>query len=204
MRRLGQHRNPPPALPDGALPVPHQHPRHPAELVEELPPAGKQVLGHPRRQQPRGQPAGIAGHHHQHRQPGRRAGLAEPHRQGDIGKPQVALGHLPAAYAVRDAGSGGRYTGRSSRTRSLSTVSDRVQPTRSAITVAGIVGHAASSSRMRGSTASTIDPPPARRSYRGGPTPASARFTVFLEQPITLATCLIGIPSARYSRRISA
>jgi hypothetical protein len=96
MRRLGQHRNPPPALPDGALPVPHQHPRHPAELVEELPPAGKQVLGHPRRQQPRGQPAGIAGHHHQHRQPGRRAGLAEPHRQGDIGKPQVALGHLPS------------------------------------------------------------------------------------------------------------
>jgi hypothetical protein len=96
MRRLGQHRNPPPALPDGALPVPHQHPRHPAELVEELPPAGKQVLGHPRQQQPRGQPAGIAGHHHQHRQPGRRAGLAEPHRQGDIGKPQVALGHLPS------------------------------------------------------------------------------------------------------------
>jgi hypothetical protein len=43
---------------------------------------------------------------------------------------------------VRDAGSSGRYTGRNSRTRSLSTVSDRVQPIRSAITVAGIVGHA--------------------------------------------------------------
>src|SRR5215203_10190 len=57
---------------------------------------------------------------------------------------------------------------------------------------------------MRGSTASTIDPPPTPRSYRGGPAPASARFTVFFEQPITLATCLIGIPSARYSRRISA
>jgi hypothetical protein len=110
----------------------------------------------------------------------------------------------PAAYKVREAGSGGRYTGRSSRTRSLSTVSDRVQPIRSAITVAGIVGHAWSSSRMRGSTASTIDPPPTRRSYRGGPSAASARFTVFFETPITRATALIGIPSARYSRRISA
>jgi hypothetical protein len=45
----------------------------------------------------------------------------------------------------------------------LSTVSDLVQPIRSAITVAGIVGHACSNSRIRGSTASTIDPPPARR-----------------------------------------
>ena len=27
---------------------------------------------------------------------------------------------------------------------------------------------------------------------------------MFFETPITLATCLIGIPSARYSRRISA
>jgi hypothetical protein len=40
----------------------------------------------------------------------------------------------------------------------LSTVNEWVQPIRSAITVAGIVGHAASSSRMRGSTGSTIEP----------------------------------------------
>jgi hypothetical protein len=46
--------------------------------------------------------------------------------------------------------------------RSLSTVSDLVQPIRSAITVAGIVGQAPSSSRMRGSTGSTIDPPGTR------------------------------------------
>jgi hypothetical protein len=109
----------------------------------------------------------------------------------------------PAAYAVRDAGSGGRYTGRSSRTRSLSTVSDLVQPIRSAITVAGIVGHAWSSSRILGSATSTIDPCGAR-SYRGGPSAAKARLTVFLEHPITLAICLIGIRSARCSRRISA
>jgi hypothetical protein len=64
----------------------------------------------------------------------------------------------PATYWVRDAGSGGRYTGRSSRTRSLSTVNPRVQPIRSAITVAGIVGETASNSRIGGSTASTTDP----------------------------------------------
>jgi hypothetical protein len=109
----------------------------------------------------------------------------------------------PAPYAVRDAGSGGRYTGRSSRTRSLSTVNDRVQPIRSAMTVAGILGQACSNSRMRGSTGSTTDPRGVR-SYRGGPSAARARFTVFFEHPITLATALIGIPSARYSRRISA
>jgi len=69
--------------------------------------------------------------------------------------------------------------------------------------VAGIVGHAWSNSRMRDSTGSTIDPRGAR-TYRGGPSAANARFTVFFETPITLATCLIGSCSARYSRRISA
>jgi hypothetical protein len=39
---------------------------------------------------------------------------------------------------VRDAGSAGAYTGRNTRTRSLSTVNDRSQPIRPAITVAGI------------------------------------------------------------------
>jgi hypothetical protein len=42
--------------------------------------------------------------------------------------------------------------------RSFSTVSPRSQPTRSAITVAGIVGYACSSSLIRGSNASTADP----------------------------------------------
>jgi hypothetical protein len=109
----------------------------------------------------------------------------------------------PAAYAVRLAGSGGKYTGRSSRTRSFSTVRPRSQPIRSAITVAGIVGYDASSSRIRGSTASTIDP--ARfRSYFGGPSLAIAARTVFLEIPSTRAIALTGICSARCSRRISA
>ena len=48
----------------------------------------------------------------------------------------------PAAYAVRDAGSGGRYAGRSSATRPLSVRIEYGHPIRSAITVAGICGHA--------------------------------------------------------------
>ena len=64
----------------------------------------------------------------------------------------------PGRYVVRDAGSGGRYTGRNAATRSFRIVRPRSQPIRSAITVAGIRGYSRSSSRIRGSTASTADP----------------------------------------------
>lgn len=64
----------------------------------------------------------------------------------------------PGSYAVRPAGSAGRYSGRSSPTRSRSTVIDRSHPIRSATTVAGIVGHSASCSRIAGSASSTIEP----------------------------------------------
>lgn len=64
----------------------------------------------------------------------------------------------PGRYSVRCAGSGTTNNGRNRRTRSLSTVNDRVQPIRSAITVAGIDGHCASNCRICGSTASTIEP----------------------------------------------
>src|SRR3954467_306213 len=109
----------------------------------------------------------------------------------------------PATYVVRPAGSGGRYAGRSSATRPDKVRIDLVQPTRSAITVAGIVGTAINNSRIRGSTASTIDPAGAR-AYRGGPSDANAARTVFFETPNTLAITLIGIRSARCNRRISA
>src|ERR671932_2280617 len=102
------------------------------------------------------------------------------------GNHRVCWAISPATYWVREAGSGGRYTGRSSRTRALSTVNPRVQPIRSAITVAGIVGYAASSSRIRGSTPSTIDPA-GQRTYFGGPAVANAARTVLREQPITRA-----------------
>jgi len=79
----------------------------------------------------------------------------------------------------------------------------RSHPTRSAITVAGIRGSLLSSSRIRGSTASTAEPRAARE-YLGGASLANAARTVFLEIPITLAIALIGICSALCNRRISA
>ena len=77
------------------------------------------------------------------------------------------------------------------------------QPTRSAITVAGIRGNARSSSRIRGSYSSTSNPAGAR-SYLGGPSLANAAFTVFREQPTTRAISEIDTPSDLRSRRISA
>ena len=50
---------------------------------------------------------------------------------------------------------------------------------------------------------STIEPI-GRRSYFGGSSEANAAFTVFFDTPNTRATALIGKPSARCSRRISA
>jgi len=85
----------------------------------------------------------------------------------------------------------------------LSTVIPRVQPIRSAITVAGIRGYSFNNSRIRGSTASTTDPADLR-TYRGGPSEANAARTVFLETPIVLTIALIGNPSALCNRRISA
>ncbi|GAB3331796.1 hypothetical protein GCM10027452_05070 [Micromonospora halotolerans] len=89
------------------------------------------------------------------------------------------------------------------RTRSLSTVNDRVHPIRSAITVAGISGHCCNNARICGSTASTIDGF-AGREYRGGPSGANARRTVFRPTPNLRASALIGIPSDRCRRGISA
>ena len=131
------------------------------------------------------------------------ADLPEPDRQRDRREPEITLRDL--ARRIRGAGRRIRRQIRRPQLRhpARSTRIDRSQPIRSAITVAGIVGYASSSSRIRGSTASTTDP--ARgRSYFGGPSLATAARTVFLETPITRAISLIGISSARCSRRISA
>ncbi|AXE82091.1 hypothetical protein C5746_40195 [Streptomyces atratus] len=69
--------------------------------------------------------------------------------------------------------------------------------------MAGIRGYSASSSRIAGSTASTIEPFGARR-YFGGSSLATARRTVFRAIPRCRAIPLIDISSARWSRRISA
>jgi len=104
---------------------------------------------------------------------------------------------------VRDAGSTGRHAGRSSATRRLNTVIPRVHPTRSAITVAGIVGTACSCSRIRGSNTSTADPA-GLRTYLGGPSAGNAARTVSRETPKVLAINLIGNSSGRCNLRISA
>jgi hypothetical protein len=102
----------------------------------------------------------------------------------------------PAAYAVRDAGSGGRYAGRHSATFPLSVRIEYGHSTRSAITVDGISGTARSSSRIRSSNPSATDPV-AARAYRGGPSDRTVARTVFREMPFSFAICLIGSPSAR-------
>jgi hypothetical protein len=79
----------------------------------------------------------------------------------------------------------------------------RVHPTRSAITVAGIVGTSLRWARIASSNASTAEPA-GLRSYFGGPYEAKAVRTVFREIFNVLAMVLIGNPSARCSLRISA
>ncbi len=104
---------------------------------------------------------------------------------------------------MRSAGSGGTNNGRNCRTRSFNTVNDRVQPIRSAITGVGIDGHCASNDRICGSNASTNEPR-GPRSRRGGSTARTAERTVFRDNPNRRASSLIGTPSARCNRRISA
>ena len=93
----------------------------------------------------------------------------------------------PGSQINRSAGSTGRCSGRSRRTLSRNHVIDPVQPTRSAITVAGMSGVAISSCRTNGSNGSN-DVGTAGRSYFGGRSEANARSTVDLPTPRSLAT----------------
>ena len=87
---------PPAALADRALPVPHQHPRHrPSPAMSCHQPANRSSAAR-EGMQPGGQPAGIAGHHHQHRQPVAVRVWPNPTGRVIAGEPQVALGHLPS------------------------------------------------------------------------------------------------------------
>jgi hypothetical protein len=69
--------------------------------------------------------------------------------------------------------------------------------------LAGIIGNAISNSRIRGSNPSATGPF-GSRSYFGGPSDRSAARTVFRDTSLIRAICLIGMPSARWSRLISA
>ena len=163
----GQLRPPGPPPADRALAVPDQHPRYCPQPADVLPPAGEQV-----RCGAVGISTAISQREYAHTmvRTGSCAGLrTRPQPAGMVtgGNQKSHWAISPAAYAVRDAGSGGRYAGRSSATRSRSIRTEYSQPIRSAITVAGIVGYAASSSRIRGSAPSVTDPF-AGRSYFGG------------------------------------
>jgi hypothetical protein len=155
---------------------------------------GEQIRGLPGRDHRRSQPPRVATDHDQHRRP---AHLPEPQRHVRRREPQITLREfarqiLGALRRIRRA----TNNGRNCRTRSLNTVIDRCQPTRSASTVVGIDGHSDSNARICGSTASTIDGF-AGREYDGGPSAANARRTVFRPTPSLRAIALIGIPSAR-------
>jgi hypothetical protein len=79
-----------------------------------------------------------------------------------------------------------------------------VQLTRSAITVAGIVGYAPSSARTASSICAHADVVTAARSYRGGAAECTALATVFRDRASCRAIAACDSFSDRYSRRISA
>src|SRR6266536_4391192 len=80
---------------------------------------------------------------------------------------------------------------------------DDGQPIRCAIAGVGIVGHSRSSARICGSYGSTTDPRVVRR-YSGGRSEDNAARTVFRATRSRRAISLMGTPSARCRRRISA
>ena len=95
---------------------------------------------------------------------------------------------------MRPNASGSRYAGRSSATRSRSTVIPLVQPIRSATTVAAISGVTANNRRIAGSNPSTADPGPSR-TYFGATSARNAARTVFRATPRCRAIALTAIPS---------
>ena len=108
----------------------------------------------------------------------------------------------PASQTRRSAGSGRRCSGRSRRTLSRNHVIDPIQPTRSAITVAGISGCSERITRTFASNGANAVGTTAR-SYFGGRSEASAWSTVARPIPNCRATCRRGTPSAT-SRLINA
>jgi hypothetical protein len=113
-------------------------------------------------------------------------------------------GHTAPHPATRSAGppDPDAGTAAASATFSRNQEIDPPQPTHSAITVAGISGNSASSSRTRGPNGENYVVT-GLRSYFGGTCDATARATVDLPIHSCLATCRCGTPSAT-SRRISA
>ncbi len=106
----------------------------------------------------------------------------------------------PGRQESRPAGSTGAYWAR--RGRRFSRTQVIAQPTRSAGTVAGILGCSTSNARTTGSTRPNAFGP-GDRSYRGGRSEATALITMFRHTPNRSAICVFGTPSA-CNRRINA
>jgi hypothetical protein len=104
----------------------------------------------------------------------------------------------------RSQRSAGPYSGRIRATFSANHERPPVHPTRSAITVAGIVGNCLSSARTTGSICAHADVVTAARSYRGGASERTALATVFRDRASCRAIAACDSFSDRYSRRISA
>ena len=102
----------------------------------------------------------------------------------------------PAAHTSRSAGSGRRCSGRRRATFSRNHDAEPDQPTRSAITVAGISGNSASNARTRSSNGVNDVASTGGRSYFGGSLDATARATVLREIPNRSAIRAFGTPSA--------
>lgn len=102
----------------------------------------------------------------------------EPHRR-------------PATLSIRSAGTPGRIRATLSRNHD----DEPVQPTRSAITVAGMSGVSATRPRILASTAAN-DVGTDRRPYVGGPSDFAASITVVRKMPNRRAIAACGTPSA--------
>jgi hypothetical protein len=109
-----------------------EHIEMPGPHVMSLAGRDHPAAGEPRR-------AGHAGDRSQH------GGLPAPDQDLHVGLAQIELGEL-TMFVVRRHGSGGMNNGHSSSTLSHSPRIERVQPTRSAITVAGIAGNSRNNS----------------------------------------------------------
>ena len=126
-----------------------------------------------------------------------------PNPTGILGarKPQVALDHPPRGCSRRSTGSAGRYSGRIARTRSRNQEIDPVQPTRSAITVAGICGYADNNARIRGSTRRSPRHRSARTSadHRWPPRPprCHARSELPCDGPLRQSLAAVKMPDQR-------
>jgi hypothetical protein len=109
----------------------------------------------------------------------------------------------PGAHTSRSAGSGRRSSGRSRATFSRNHDGEPDQPTRSAITVAGMSGNSASNVDTRSSNGVNDVASTGRREYFGGSLDATPRATVLREIPNRSAIRAFGTPSTA-NRRISA